>query len=291
MRIMRAQNKVSVLARLLGHGVLVQENQVHPMSPFVPFPAPQSPQLACGRNTSWEVSYAFEMTVVNEAFGRLTGRQVLDELSFVLANDVGVSSISSSLYVHEKIHLGGSEWNSCGHAATQQLPILHSKSIPSHRMSPTQVCSPSPSFSPIDPPTACVFSENCLARKKLMEEFEEADILWPDYDRDEDELTEEWHAGLGARRRTSSPVEIPSRPQPVRSWTLGFASSDRVHGDDDDKDDGGKTHIVPPHVMVTRRIAGKTSFSVCVGNGRTLKGRDLRQVRNSILRMTGFLER
>nr|XP_009416723.2 PREDICTED: uncharacterized protein LOC103997279 [Musa acuminata subsp. malaccensis] len=186
---------------------------------------------------------------------------------------------------------GGSEWNSCGHAATQQLPIPHSKSIPSHRMSPTQVCSPSPSFSPIDPPTACVFSENYLVRKKLMEEFEEADILWPDYDRDEDELTEEWHAGLGTRRRTSSPVEIPSRPQPVRSWTLGFASSDRVQGDDDDKDDGGQTHNVPPHVMVTRRIADKTSFSVCVGNGRTLKGRDLRQVRNSILRMTGFLER
>ncbi|CAL9085910.1 unnamed protein product [Musa acuminata var. zebrina] len=116
-----------------------------------------------------------------------------------------------------------------------------------------------------------------------MEEFEEADILWPDYDRDEDELTEEWHAGLVTRRRTSSPVEIPSRPQPVRSWTL--------NGDDDDKDDGGKTHNVPPHVMVTRRIADKTSFSVCVGNGRTLKGRDLRQVRNSILRMTGFLER
>ncbi|URE25189.1 DUF584 domain containing protein [Musa troglodytarum] len=113
-----------------------------------------------------------------------------------------------------------------------------------------------------------------------MEEFEEADILWPDYDRDEDELTEEWHAGLGARRRTSSPVKIPSRPR-----------SDRVHGDDDDKDDGGKNRIVPPHVMVTRRIADKTSFSVCVGNGRTLKGRDLRQVRNSILRMTGFLER
>ncbi|RRT74926.1 hypothetical protein BHE74_00009510 [Ensete ventricosum] len=115
-----------------------------------------------------------------------------------------------------------------------------------------------------------------------MEEFEEADILWPDYDRHEGELTEEWHAGVGAQMRTSIPVKIPSRPRAVRSWT---------GDDDDDKDDGGKNHIVPPHVMVTRRIADKTSFSVCVGNGRTLKGRDLRQVRNSILRMTGFLER
>lgn len=48
--------------------------------------------------------------------------------------------------------------------------------------------------------------------------------------------------------------------------------------------------MVPPHVLVARRIAGKMAFSVCTGNGRTLKGRDLSRVRNSILRMTGFLE-
>ncbi|KAH7545083.1 protein S40-1 [Ziziphus jujuba] len=48
--------------------------------------------------------------------------------------------------------------------------------------------------------------------------------------------------------------------------------------------------LVPPHVIVGRRIAGQMAFSVCTGNGRTLKGRDLSQVRNSILRMTGFLE-
>ncbi|MBA0720279.1 hypothetical protein Golax_007906 [Gossypium laxum] len=41
---------------------------------------------------------------------------------------------------------------------------------------------------------------------------------------------------------------------------------------------------------VNRRVAGKMAFSVCSGNGRTLKGRDLCQVRNSVLRMTGFLE-
>ncbi|GMI72926.1 hypothetical protein like AT2G34340 [Hibiscus trionum] len=46
----------------------------------------------------------------------------------------------------------------------------------------------------------------------------------------------------------------------------------------------------PPHVVLARRIAGKMAFSVCTGNGRTLKGRDLSQVRNSVLRMTGFLE-
>ncbi|KAK3206680.1 hypothetical protein Dsin_020726 [Dipteronia sinensis] len=53
-------------------------------------------------------------------------------------------------------------------------------------------------------------------------------------------------------------------------------------------DDG---EITPPHVIVGRRLfAEKMAFSVCSGNGRTLKGRDLSRVRNSILRMTGFLE-
>ncbi|KAA0052585.1 Senescence regulator [Cucumis melo var. makuwa] len=49
-------------------------------------------------------------------------------------------------------------------------------------------------------------------------------------------------------------------------------------------------NIVPPHVIIGRRVAGKMAFSVRSGNGRTLKGRDLSEVRNSILRMTGFLE-
>ncbi|XP_019082514.1 PREDICTED: uncharacterized protein LOC109125381 [Camelina sativa] len=55
--------------------------------------------------------------------------------------------------------------------------------------------------------------------------------------------------------------------------------------------DGGE-EIVPPHIMVGRRIqgGGQMAFSVCSGSGRTLKGRDLRRVRNSVLRLTGFLE-
>ncbi|GKC48772.1 senescence regulator, partial [Tanacetum coccineum] len=46
--------------------------------------------------------------------------------------------------------------------------------------------------------------------------------------------------------------------------------------------------IIPPHVIVGRRR--EMACSVPSGNGRTLKGRDLSHVRNSILRMTGFLE-
>ncbi|MBA0812018.1 hypothetical protein Gohar_026016 [Gossypium harknessii] len=60
--------------------------------------------------------------------------------------------------------------------------------------------------------------------------------------------------------------------------------------EEEDEDDMEEGEMVPPHVILGRRIAGKMAFSVCTGNGRTLKGRDLSQVRNSILRMTGFLE-
>ncbi|KAG4195853.1 hypothetical protein ERO13_A06G135204v2 [Gossypium hirsutum] len=58
-------------------------------------------------------------------------------------------------------------------------------------------------------------------------------------------------------------------------------------GEADEYDNGG---MVPPHVILARRIAGKMAFSVCTSNGRTLKRRDLSQVQNSVLRMTGFLE-
>lgn len=66
-----------------------------------------------------------------------------------------------------------------------------------------------------------------------------------------------------------------------------------ISGDSDESQedfDFEDEEMVPPHVITSRRCAGKMAFSVRTGNGRTLKGRDLSQVRNSILRMTGFLE-
>ncbi|KAI9121448.1 hypothetical protein K1719_008481 [Acacia pycnantha] len=76
----------------------------------------------------------------------------------------------------------------------------------------------------------------------------------------------------------SLPVNIPESI---------FRCMDAEEQLDEEWEDEG---MVPPHVLVGRRIAGKMPFSVCTGNGRTLKGRDLSRVRNSILRMTGFLE-
>ncbi|KAM5588722.1 hypothetical protein ABKV19_006937 [Rosa sericea] len=63
------------------------------------------------------------------------------------------------------------------------------------------------------------------------------------------------------------------------------------NGDDDDDDDDDDD-MVPPHEWMARKLARSqiSSFSVCEGIGRTLKGRDLSKVRNAILTKTGFLE-
>ncbi|KAK3006402.1 hypothetical protein RJ639_015543 [Escallonia herrerae] len=83
------------------------------------------------------------------------------------------------------------------------------------------------------------------------------------------------------RKKNSVPVNIPEN---------GSKSSWFQYGDHSDFFDDEADERVPPHVILGRRISGKMAFSVCTGKGRTLKGRDLSEVRNSVLRMTGFLE-
>ncbi|KAF9598622.1 hypothetical protein IFM89_028291 [Coptis chinensis] len=85
--------------------------------------------------------------------------------------------------------------------------------------------------------------------------------------------------------RHSAPVNVPVRPKVVK----------RREGDDydyDDDDDSDK-EMLPPHEIVARSSKNNQSemtFSVLEGVGRTLKGRDLRQVRNTVWRQTGFLD-
>ncbi|KAK4271767.1 hypothetical protein QN277_020409 [Acacia crassicarpa] len=89
----------------------------------------------------------------------------------------------------------------------------------------------------------------------------------------------------GKIRKNSN--KIVANSLPVNIPESIFRCMDSEEQLDEEWEDEG---MVPPHVIVGRRIAGKMAFSVCTGNGRTLKGRDLSRVRNSILRMTGFLE-
>lgn len=86
------------------------------------------------------------------------------------------------------------------------------------------------------------------------------------------------------------PVDIPSNFFHQKRDPGNRNVTGRVEFHDYDDDYEGDEEMVPPHVIEGRRIARKIAFSVCTGIGRTLKGRDLSEVRNSILRLTGFLE-
>ncbi|KAL1196362.1 Protein S40-4 [Cardamine amara subsp. amara] len=104
-----------------------------------------------------------------------------------------------------------------------------------------------------------------------------------------------WHIH---RSKEVSGVKQSSAPMNVPDWSkvYGDTKSNRrssnhlySHDDEDDEDDGC---MVPPHEWVARKLARTqiSSFSMCEGIGRTLKGRDLSKVRNAVLTKTGFLE-
>ncbi|XAR71597.1 hypothetical protein NMG60_11017950 [Bertholletia excelsa] len=83
----------------------------------------------------------------------------------------------------------------------------------------------------------------------------------------------------------SAPVNVPVWPT-KKVGEFGCNNLGRFdegdEGDEDDLDDGA---MIPPHEIVARS-QGMT-FSVFEGAGRTLKGRDLRLVRNAVFRKTG----
>ncbi|KAL5731262.1 hypothetical protein ACHQM5_004010 [Ranunculus cassubicifolius] len=97
----------------------------------------------------------------------------------------------------------------------------------------------------------------------------------------------------------SAPVNIPdwSKLHKKNSQRGSFGSrgiDDDVNENramDDDESDGDD-EWVPPHEWIAKKLARTqiSSFSVCEGAGRTLKGKDISKVRNAVLTRTGFLE-
>ncbi|KAH0470226.1 hypothetical protein IEQ34_001784 [Dendrobium chrysotoxum] len=111
------------------------------------------------------------------------------------------------------------------------------------------------------------------------EELQEADVLWPEDHRRRilsPPLLAVTNTAADNPHKVSAPIKIP---QPLTSLAAG---EEHIDGE----------VMLPPHEMVSQRWAReKITCSVCTGQGRTLKGRDLQRVRNSVLRLTGFLER
>ncbi|WVZ58955.1 hypothetical protein U9M48_009170 [Paspalum notatum var. saurae] len=95
----------------------------------------------------------------------------------------------------------------------------------------------------------------------------------------------------------SAPVQVPVPPPWSRGRKWDELAGGPGEGDDDEEElFHGDAAMLPPHEMVARASAsggyvapGKPS-SMLEGVGRTLKGRDLRRVRDAVLRQTGFLD-
>ncbi|TYK13050.1 uncharacterized protein E5676_scaffold255G006520 [Cucumis melo var. makuwa] len=85
----------------------------------------------------------------------------------------------------------------------------------------------------------------------------------------------------GRQMATSAPVNVPD-------WSkiLRVDSVESLQEFDEPLDDPD-SEIVPPHEYLARSRK-KNATSVFVGVGRTLKGRDLRRVRDAVWMQTGF---
>ncbi|KAL4319083.1 hypothetical protein GQ457_18G006200 [Hibiscus cannabinus] len=91
----------------------------------------------------------------------------------------------------------------------------------------------------------------------------------------------------------SSSLGIYHQSAPVNVPILAKAMRRNIELDDDlelDVEEEGE--MLPPHEIVARSLAQSPilACSVLEGEGRTLKGRDLRKVRNAVWRQTGFLD-
>ncbi|CAL4909150.1 unnamed protein product [Urochloa decumbens] len=139
-------------------------------------------------------------------------------------------------------------------------------------------------------------------------ELQEADVLWPEHDEhchchggrhqqlDEAAGTKlPQGGGVGDAARGGGEARRgaggSSAPVGIRAGTMRTGPPSWAWSYDSDESAAGE--FVPPHVELAARRRcpeGRAAASVCVGQGRTLKGRDLQSVRTAVLRMTGFLE-
>ncbi|KAK4344512.1 hypothetical protein RND71_034688 [Anisodus tanguticus] len=96
----------------------------------------------------------------------------------------------------------------------------------------------------------------------------------------------------------SVPVKIPDWSMiygtSLKKDICNFVTNNSNFGSDDDEEieETDEGNVMPPHEWLAKRLGRRqiSSFSVCEGVGRTLKGRDLSRVRNAVLTKTGFLE-
>ncbi|KAF6997020.1 hypothetical protein CFC21_013282 [Triticum aestivum] len=138
-----------------------------------------------------------------------------------------------------------------------------------------------------------------------MEELDEFEVLWPEYcaglaHADDDQYktpaaassVQSTATSWQRRAARSRPVDVP----PSRAAVLLLRWKDGNTEDDSVEKDGGGKIIVPPHLLVSgRRLSDGEAAAAytLLRSGAARHGkraRDLRHLRNSVLRMTGFIE-
>ncbi|KAI3764825.1 hypothetical protein L2E82_14842 [Cichorium intybus] len=137
-----------------------------------------------------------------------------------------------------------------------------------------------------------VFSSNTRAHQHashtemMCEEFDESEVTFAEVEASntQENHTQWQHNKFSIinkikRKKRSLPISIPKN----------ISSSRNVESDlfEDDYED---EIIVPPHILLMRRVLRDVTYSICRGYGKALKGRELNQMRNLIFRFTGFLE-
>lgn len=86
----------------------------------------------------------------------------------------------------------------------------------------------------------------------------------------------------------SAPVNVPVFSEAMRRSRAARGLDDVIDDTDEEEENAGG--FFPPHEIIAAKQTPTLSCSVMEGVGRTLKGRDLRQVRNAVWRTTGFLD-
>ncbi|KFK28569.1 hypothetical protein AALP_AA7G013400 [Arabis alpina] len=107
----------------------------------------------------------------------------------------------------------------------------------------------------------------------MSEEFQESEVIFSD------EYFTTKNIKKSSNNDNSTAVTIEKKSSPVRIPS-------RVIFQCKEEDEEEEKEMIPPHIIIgKRKPESQMAFSFC-----TLKGRDLSRHRNSILRMTGFLE-
>lgn len=138
--------------------------------------------------------------------------------------------------------------------------------------------------------------------KRMEEEFQESDVVFSDYYKPHSH----YHIQLGKRNKKkkqrpnrsdkSPPLDIPNSVNGIRFVDAIIEYDDDLECDNEDSEG----NMLPPHLIIAQRINSYSYYNVrrkmaCSlhiedEKGRILKGRNLFEVRNSILRLTGFIE-